>query len=218
MDSILSYIIIGLAIGGAVILFLEDLERGDLRLLKNAKKAAFLNQLDLLEKLHASIPPQDAVREQSRSWILEFLKQRQVVTIKSLEPLVQKIQAHFKTALAVDAIFTTDFPVRQDTTLTLVEAYHVLVIIDAALHNAAVHAKARYVFVISSLQDGELAVIVHDNGVGFEEAVVTPKTGMHAITNAVQHLGATLKRSSTLGNGTVVNLRIGKPASAVFKV
>jgi len=96
--------------------------------------------------------------------------------------------------------------------------YHLLTLLNAGIHNAVVHAQARYAFAITSLQDEQLAVIVHDNGYGFNVKTLEQKVGITGIIGAALQLNADLKYTSTLRNGTVVNAIISKPRTKVSAV
>jgi signal transduction histidine kinase len=189
-----------------------------LRAKRNIRIASLTKELQTIRNLQEATKTQDIVRATSQEWIYDFVIRTRKRTLKSLEPLVQKIQIHYKTALQVETIFTTDFPVKHDITLTILESYQILTLLDAGIHNAAVHAQARYVFVIASLQDELLAVIVHDNGVGYDFQEKHHREGMERIYSAAEKLKGTRKITSTLGNGTILNVEIPKASREVYSV
>jgi two-component system CheB/CheR fusion protein len=79
-----------------------------------------------------------------------------------------------------------------------------------ALNNVAKHAQAASVDVILDQQDGELVLVVEDDGIGFDVAAadVTNKgIGLAGMRERAALAGATLQVESTPGKGTAVYLR-----------
>ena len=212
------YVVIGLAIGFAVILLLEESARSDARRATQGLKRGVQDQLAEISKFRDVYRPQDAVRATTNQWIFDYVTSKPTFTLKELEQLVLKIQDYYKTTYGSETNFTTDFPVRQDILLTVVEALHMLLFIDACIHNAAVHARARFVFVIASLQDEELSLIVHDNGKGYDVSKSTNKAGVEHSYRAAKELKAKLKITSTAGNGTIANMTVPRPSSEIIRL
>ncbi|MDP5077575.1 MAG: hypothetical protein NWQ19_05755 [Nonlabens sp.] len=218
MDNVFMYVVIGLAIGLAVIFLLEEFARSDARRATQGLKRSVQDQLAAISKFREVYQPQDVVRTRTNDWIFDYVTSKPTFSLKELEQLVLKIQDYYKTTYNSETNFTTDFPVRQDIPLTAVEALHMLLFTDACVHNATVHAHARFVFVIASLQDEELSLIVHDNGIGYDVSQSVSKTGAEHSYRAAKELKASLKLTSTAGNGTIANMILPKPSREIVKL
>lgn len=209
MENVFLFTIIGLAIGFIIVLIADDLERTTKARNRGASTNLNLkNQLahDLILKQHTALKSTDPVKRAAQEWIYEYAVNEASQTLKGLEPLVKKIQVYYKEELQATSKFVTDFPVKQDLILAPLESFSILTILEEGLHNAARFSKANFVFAITSLVDDALIIIVHDNGVGFEQKIMEIKNGFATIQHAANNLNAHLKITSTQGNGTVVNV------------
>ena len=90
-------------------------------------------------------------------------------------------------------------------------AYFVLA---EALANVAKHSGATRSWVRAHVVDGELALVVRDNGNG--GASLEAGTGMLGISDRVEAVGGTLELESPPGAGTTLSMRIplGVPLAA----
>lgn len=61
-------------------------------------------------------------------------------------------------------------------------------------------------------------MIVHDNGVGYDFQEKHHREGMERIYSAAEKLKGTCKITSTLGNGTILNVEIPKASREVYSV
>jgi nitrate/nitrite-specific signal transduction histidine kinase len=101
-----------------------------------------------------------------------------------------------------------NFPNKELLSFEPLEILYLLTIINEGLHNATIHSEANYIFSIASVEEGRLNIITHDNGKGYSRKLIADGNGIKMMENAVQKLHANLKFTSTVGNGTVVNVEI----------
>jgi signal transduction histidine kinase len=86
-------------------------------------------------------------------------------------------------------------------------ATHVLAITKEALANAARHARARNVWVTATRLDGQLEVIVTDDGMGFPDEYRTG-FGLRNMRDRARLLGGTLRIEPMSGQGTQIILNV----------
>jgi signal transduction histidine kinase len=87
-------------------------------------------------------------------------------------------------------------------------------IVQEALTNCARHADARNIRVALHGNDGEIALAVQDDGVGFSPSVKTGGLGIAGIDERVKELGGNLRIESEGGRGTLlfVEIPLERPA------
>lgn len=112
-------------------------------------------------------------------------------------------------------ISVTSIPCQQDLAVlsTVPSAYceHVLRVISEGLTNVTRHAHARYAWVCAYSRDGELAIEVGDDGVGFDLASLTWQDGHYGLLGLherVRLIGGSLEITSASGVGTILQLRL----------
>ncbi|MDX1406819.1 MAG: ATP-binding protein, partial [Saprospiraceae bacterium] len=83
-------------------------------------------------------------------------------------------------------------------------------IVQELSNNVVKHARADQVLIQLNLTEGELFLIVEDNGVGFDPASVdqSASMGMQSLYSRVHYLGGELDLASVPGEGTCVTVRI----------
>jgi signal transduction histidine kinase len=89
-------------------------------------------------------------------------------------------------------------------------------ILEECLTNVMRHAQAKSVRVSLGAEDGNLFLIVRDDGVGFQESNVSNSMGslgLLGIKERAQACGGDVMITSSPGNGTTVTIRV--PADAV---
>jgi signal transduction histidine kinase len=79
-----------------------------------------------------------------------------------------------------------------------------------ALHNVLKHSGASEVWVRIHCTDGELVVVIEDNGRGFDPLTTPPSTadGLGNMRERLKALGGTCEVSSAVGKGTTISLRM----------
>ena len=77
-------------------------------------------------------------------------------------------------------------------------------IIQELITNALKHANATEISIQVSLIDGELDVIVEDNGKGFDKKNLTKGIGLRSIEDRVKRLGGNWNLESGVGTGTIM--------------
>ena len=86
-------------------------------------------------------------------------------------------------------------------------------VVQEALHNCVKHSRASQVRVVMKRQPDQLAISIHDSGIGFD-----PKQekglGLLGITERVSQLGGTFRVESQLGRGTVASIYLPIPAAS----
>ncbi|HLQ38162.1 MAG TPA: two-component regulator propeller domain-containing protein [Planctomycetota bacterium] len=84
---------------------------------------------------------------------------------------------------------------------------HWLLLVKEALNNAARHARARHVVVRLEIVRGTLAVLVADDGCGFDPATVAAGHGLRSMRSRAGAVGVQLTVTSAKGQGTALELR-----------
>ncbi len=84
----------------------------------------------------------------------------------------------------------------------------VLHIVREALSNAAKHSMAKIVELRAEVEGDDLVVVIADGGTGFDPDTMTPGHGLGNMAERAAILGATLRMTSTPGEGTTVDLRV----------
>ncbi len=87
-------------------------------------------------------------------------------------------------------------------------------VVQEALANVAKHAAARSVEIVVEARDGELELVIHDDGVGFDENALTrvrDHFGLDAIRERLANVGGTVEFRASPGRGTTVIARAPLP-------
>jgi signal transduction histidine kinase len=81
-------------------------------------------------------------------------------------------------------------------------------VVQEALTNCARHAKASNVLVSVSTEEGNIDVVIHDDGVGFNATNTGGGLGLLGMTERVQALDGYLNISSQPNAGTTIRVQI----------
>jgi len=145
--------------------------------------------------------------EESNMEVRELLVHfRAKLDSQGLEPTIKKLLGQFRKETGIQAIFNAgpNLPL-----LSPGEEIHLLHIVQEALTNARKYAEASEVRVTVK-NDGIFAVVVEDNGKGFDLDEVKEKGSSHVGMNIMKErairLGAKLGIESKPGQGTLVSL------------
>lgn len=210
--EILGYVLIGLTIGFVVIQFLEAQERASNAVLRNNKKIALnklqQQQLHILQLLKQRTPVANPTKEAAIVAIHTFAASQSLFTLKDLENQTVFLQEHYKKTIPSSTVYRTNFPEKEILPLEPVQLLALIEIVNESLHNAASYAQAAFIFNIVSIENGVLCIITHDNGIGYDRYNTPDGAGTASIKAAARSLNATLRHTSTLGNGTIVNVEV----------
>jgi PAS domain S-box-containing protein len=88
-------------------------------------------------------------------------------------------------------------------------------IFQECLTNIARHAEAHSVKASLSTQDGELLLVVQDDGKGFRESEVSGSLGVLGMKERAKACGGDVQVSSTPGKGTTVSVRVPMQAVSI---
>jgi signal transduction histidine kinase len=93
---------------------------------------------------------------------------------------------------------------------TLPDRYRTCVfrVVQEALTNCVRHSQARSIDVSVTGNDDWLAIAVHDDGIGFDQARRRSGLGLRGIDERVKELGGTMKISGKAGEGTTLQIRL----------
>jgi signal transduction histidine kinase len=96
---------------------------------------------------------------------------------------------------------------------------HLYRVMQEALNNVHKHAGATQVEVMLERRDGDVALVVEDNGRGFDPESVVPsegkeRLGLGGMRERAALIGGTLQIESTRGGGTTVFVRVPLAPSA----
>jgi signal transduction histidine kinase/ligand-binding sensor domain-containing protein len=83
---------------------------------------------------------------------------------------------------------------------------HLLLVFKEALSNVARHARAKEVRIEVRLSPSELALSIHDDGVGFDPTIESRGHGLSSLRTRAAALGAKLSIDSSPGRGTSIEL------------
>ena len=91
-------------------------------------------------------------------------------------------------------------------------------VVHAALTNVTLHAQARHVGVVIHAHPESVAIVIEDDGVGFDiDAVlagaVQARFGLTAMAERLRPFGGSVEFESTVGEGTTVFVHIPTPSS-----
>lgn len=97
-----------------------------------------------------------------------------------------------------------------DTAIDLSKQIVIYRIIQEALSNAIRHAAASHILLQCSQNENTFFITVEDDGIGFDQAVLTTKKGigMSNIENRVKYLKGRMDIASTPGEGTTINIEL----------
>ncbi len=86
--------------------------------------------------------------------------------------------------------------------------HDLLVLVKESLANAAKHARARCLSLHVSAANGELRLIVRDDGAGFDPARTTSGSGLHNLRERMSHAGGSFVVSSAPARGTTITAAV----------
>jgi hypothetical protein len=212
MEGVIGNIFIGLLLGLAIIYFLssadrkEQNDRGQLRLQEQNRRQLQRHQI-LKELAHR---PSESTIPKTKAVILlyQFAASKNYFTLKEIEQATRILQRHFAESIENDMAYKMNFPEKGLLSFEPKETLQLLMVINEALHNVVTHSQASFVFSIASLANGKLNIITHDNGIGYDRKENPDHNGINRIKKAVQDLKGNLKLTSSIGNGTIVNVEI----------
>jgi signal transduction histidine kinase len=102
--------------------------------------------------------------------------------------------------------FPNDLP---RVTLTAELRRNVFLTLKEALHNVAKHAHAKHVRVQLRADNGELLLVIADDGKGFATAQTNgTRNGLTNMRSRVEELGGTFTLRSAAAQGTTVEVRV----------
>ncbi|EAS18721.1 putative signal transduction histidine kinase [Flavobacteria bacterium BBFL7] len=212
MEEIWALIGIGILVGFIVIFLLSDMDRKRYNLkMENLRKGYSIlqnQQQEILNELSLKRPEPTTVKNEAISLIYNLAASKQLFTLKDIELMTKQIQNHYSTNLDSSSTFKMNFPEKELLNFEPRETLNLLTIINEGLHNATLYSKANYIFNIASIEDGNLNLITHDNGLGYNRKEIQDGNGIKTILKAASDLKGDLKLTSTIGNGTVVNVQI----------
>jgi len=121
--------------------------------------------------------------------------------VEGLRNLVQ--DQHLQSLVKIEMSVHCD----EDKTFPPARATHVLAIVNEALSNVVRHAQARHVWTVLERHNGQLRVMVTDDGVGFTDDHVAG-FGLRNMRDRARLLGGSLRLESRSPQGTQVMLTV----------
>lgn len=113
--------------------------------------------------------------------------------------------------LLPDTRYTIDADLpRRDLILDMATRRHLFMIFKEALHNVARHAHATIVEIQLIQDDGRLALVIRDDGIGFDLAKDERGLGLTSMQRRAHSMGADLRVSSHPGQGTEIELNMAR--------
>lgn len=212
MEEILGLVSVGILVGLMVIYFLSELDRKQYNISlknKNGELSRLQHQRDeIIKELQLKVSEKTKIKEDAVALTYQFAASKNLFTLKDVEVATKQIQNYYKSALESNSTFKMNFPEKELLSFEPRETLSILTIINEGLHNAALYSNANYIFNIASIEDGNLNLITHDNGMGYDRNLVPNGDGIQTLRKVTQKLNGVLELTSTIGNGTVVNAQI----------
>lgn len=209
MENWLLYVLIGLICGMIISFICNELELSDTsHLIRNRRKFLQQQRQIILNELSSKAPEKTKIKDETVALIYQFAASKNLYTLKDIELATKQIQNHYSKNLETTSTFKINFPEKEMLSFEPQESLMLLTIISEGLHNAALYSNANFIFSIASIEDERLHLITHDNGVGYNRKEIQDGNGIKTILKATSDLKGDLKLTSTIGNGTVVNVQI----------
>jgi uncharacterized protein YfkK (UPF0435 family) len=209
MENWLLYVFLGLALGVVISLFWSEIDRSQAVELNNSRKSYYEKQCqDILDELGTKQIDPSSAKEPAITLLYQFAASKNYFSLKDIERCTQQLQELYKKNLEFEGVFKRNFPEKEDLNFEPKQVLQLLIIINEGMHNAAIHSHANFIFTILSIESEKMNLITHDNGSGYDRKLIPEGEGIQRIKKAAQKLGGDLKLTSTIGNGTVVNVGI----------
>jgi signal transduction histidine kinase len=141
--------------------------------------------------------------------LLDTLRVGETLVELGIADLVDGVVADFRHRCRQIAV-TAEIPPQDGRDVHPAVRETVYFVLREALHNAATHARASSVRVLTELGPDDLTLVVEDDGRGFDPA--STRAGRHGLTGMrerAQLAGGELEIRSAPGAGTTVRLRLG---------
>jgi signal transduction histidine kinase len=133
---------------------------------------------------------------------------------RSLSEVLEEFLHHWKDQSGVDAELSIDPDLRLPPSIEL----QIVRIIQESLTNVRKHARATMARVSVQMQNGQLAVNIHDDGAGFNPEASArgefPKFGLTTLRERASSIQGSLEIESTPGDGTTVRFTMPLPGTA----
>jgi signal transduction histidine kinase len=118
-----------------------------------------------------------------------------------LEDLAERMANAYPTTIHLDVEGTVD-----DVEPRIAE--ELLKLVTEAVSNALRHSRADDVTIAASRDPGGVAVVISDNGLGFDPDTIDAGMGLLNMRERVQRLGGTFDVDTVPGTGTKVSIRL----------
>lgn len=139
--------------------------------------------------------------ESLRTYMTELRSETEIVTL--VDGLRKQAgDPRFSTLMDV----SLDLQISPDASLNPARTTHVLAIVGEALANSARHAQARQVHVRAERNNGNLRIVIQDDGKGFRFTGAQDGYGLRNMRDRARLLGGSLTVSSEPGKGTRIEL------------
>jgi signal transduction histidine kinase len=169
-------------------------------LLESSQKLAEQQPLrSRLEKVGSVL--NDAIQDLRRN-LDELHEKPQAVTLRrALQEIIE--EPRYRSLVDIHL----DLAIPEELSIPAFQSEHILAIVNEALSNAVRHANARHVGIRGFMENGNLKVIVQDDGQGLPEDY-TPGYGLRNMRDRSRLLGGELKIDLAQGKGTLIELII----------
>jgi len=110
-----------------------------------------------------------------------------------------------KTNIVCRIEMPNEFP---DQNVAAEARHNALLSVREALNNAVRHGSPSEVRLRLAFSDGELSILVADNGCGFDDATITPGNGLSNLNRRMRKVNGRCRIESSVGRGTTVLLTL----------
>lgn len=130
------------------------------------------------------------------------------VTWESLTERIQNFLTQAGETSGISILFEIESGLNLQKTLPSSQSIQILRIVQEGVQNAVKYAQAKEIKVLLTEKGNHFQVEVKDNGIGFQEATITPGNGLYNMRKRAEELNAKLEIESTPGEGTSILLKL----------
>lgn len=128
-----------------------------------------------------------------------------------LDSTLSELCVYMEDIFGTSCCLECDYPVTIPDRTSAANIYYIA---HEAMHNAIKHAGAKSIRVRLKAENGDLVLIIEDDGCGLPDHIDKTGMGLSIMRYRAQRIGATLRTDARLQGGTVVTLEVANQAQA----
>lgn len=130
------------------------------------------------------------------------------IELSSLHSRIAGTIGNFNQLTESNTQIKSDFTTEEGIVLNSVAGMNIYRVIQEALNNAIKYSDAKYIKVITAVEDGHLKIHINDNGKGFEPEGIREGNGLKNMEFRASEINGDFKLSSLPGTGTNITLTV----------